>query len=218
MSEEIGKIDRPPVEEFRAGRKLYFVPLVFTPVQPQPELAGLFEKYWAQVEEHIENLESKLGKVSKVYHELVPMGGDEGSRAIAEFNTGSYGIVRVRLAIGAELLPIESADLLTEFMDWSKCLSVGLQNQKVFDMVWKYYTEAHKKRDEHIAEQISETLKEGEAAVLLMREGHAVQFPQDVQVIYVAPPALDEMKRWLRDREAELQAAQSKAAKEEARE
>ena len=35
-----------------------------------------------------------------------------------------------------------------------------------------------------------------------MRENHQVQFPPDVQVFYVAPPALDEIRRWLREREA----------------
>jgi hypothetical protein len=35
-----------------------------------------------------------------------------------------------------------------------------------------------------------------------MREGHQVQFPEDIQVFYIAPPALDEIRRWLRDQEA----------------
>jgi hypothetical protein len=34
-----------------------------------------------------------------------------------------------------------------------------------------------------------------------MRENHQVQFPPDVQVFYIAPPALDEIRRWLRERE-----------------
>ena len=34
-----------------------------------------------------------------------------------------------------------------------------------------------------------------------MRENHQVQFSEDIQIIYVSPPALDEIKRWLRERE-----------------
>jgi hypothetical protein len=64
-----------------------------------------------------------------------------------------------------------------------------------------------KKRNEYIARQIDETLKPDEIGVLFMREGHQVQFPQDIQVIYVAPPALDEIERWLRDREAKQKEA-----------
>jgi hypothetical protein len=33
-----------------------------------------------------------------------------------------------------------------------------------------------------------------------MREGHQVQFPSDIQVFYVAPPSLDEIKRWLKEK------------------
>jgi len=45
-------------------------------------------------------------------------------------------------------------------------------------------------------------LKADETAILFIREGHAVQFPQDIEVFSVAPPALDEIRRWLRDRTA----------------
>ena len=42
-----------------------------------------------------------------------------------------------------------------------------------------------------------------------MREGHQVQFPVDIQVFYVAPPGLDEIKRWVRERESEGQGQSS---------
>jgi len=38
-----------------------------------------------------------------------------------------------------------------------------------------------------------------------MREGHQLQFPSNIQILYVAPPTLDEIKRWLRARADELQ-------------
>jgi hypothetical protein len=115
---------------------------------------------------------------------------------------------------GAELEPLEDADLLTESMDWTKCLAVGLQNQKVFDQVYESYTQAHKKRNEHIAKMIDETLKGGEAGVLLMREGHQVQFPADIEVFYVSPPELDEIKRWLRTREMEEEKPEAESPEE----
>jgi len=37
--------------------------------------------------------------------------------------------------------------------------------------------------------------------LLIMQENHGVTIPPDVQLFYVAPPALDEIKRWLRDQE-----------------
>ena len=100
-----------------------------------------------------------------------------------------------------EELRTEETKLLTELMDWTKCLAAGLQNQEVFSKVYEFYLEVSKKRNEYIARQIDETLEADEIGLLFIREGHQVQFPSDIQIFYVAPPALDELKRWLRDRE-----------------
>ena len=205
MSQELGKIEKPSVEEYRAARKLFFVPLLFTPKQLEGELFEKVFRYWDQVESQLSNLELKLGIVKKVYHELVPIGGEEGSKIIEELNSTSYGIVKARLDKGAQLEPLEDADLLTESMDWTKCLAIGLQNQKVFDKVYEAYLQAQTKRNEHIAKMINGTLKEGEVGILLMREGHQVQFPADIEVFYISPPGLDEIKRWLRTREIEAE-------------
>lgn len=211
MSQELGKIEKPAVEEYKAARKLFFVPLIFTPRDIQGELFEKVFRYWDQVESQLTSLELKLGIARKVYHELVPVGGEEGSKIIEELNSTSYGIIKARLDKGAELEPLEDADLLTESMDWTRCLAVGLQNAKVFDKVYEFYVESQKKRNEHIAKMINDTLKESEVGILLMREGHQVQFPGDIEVFYVAPPGLDEIKRWLRtkDIEAEKEAGES---------
>jgi len=205
MSQELGKIEKPSVEEYKAARKLFFVPLIFTPRDIQGELFEKVFRYWDQVEVQLTSLELKLGVAKKVYHELVPVGGEEGGKIIEELNSTSYGIIKARLDKGAELEPLEDADLLTESMDWTRCLAVGLQNQKVFDKVYESYIQAQKKRNEHIAKMINDTLKESEVGILLMREGHQVQFPADIEVFYVSPPGLDEIKRWLRTKEVEAE-------------
>ncbi len=205
MSQELGKIEKPAVEEYKAARKLFFVPLLFTPREIQGELFEKVFRYWDQVEVQLTSLELKLGIAKKVYHELVPVGGEEGSKIIEELNSTSYGIIKARLDKGAELEALEDADLLTESMDWTRCLAVGLQNAKVFDKVYQSYIEAQKKRNEHIAKMIDDTLKESEVGILLMREGHQVQFPADIEVFYVSPPGLDEIKRWLRTKEVEAE-------------
>jgi hypothetical protein len=48
-----------------------------------------------------------------------------------------------------------------------------------------------------------------------MGEGHKVQFPSDIQVFYVSPPALDDLKRWMRDYEAKMKAESAAAADQE---
>jgi hypothetical protein len=214
MAQELGKIEKPSAEKYKGARKLFFVPLIFSPRDVQRELFEKIFRYWDQVESQLLNLELKLGVVKKIYHELVPVGGAEGCKIIEELNSTSYGIVKARIDKGAELHGLEDAELLTESMDWTKCLAVGLQNQKVFDKVYEFYIEAYRKRNEHIAKRIDETLKEGEAGVLLMREGHQVQFPSDIEVFYVSPPGLDEIKRWLRSREMEEEKTEAKSPKE----
>jgi len=205
MAKKLGKIEKPPVEKYSKGRKLLFVPLLFSPPEPEDAFVEKARKYWEEVEAHITNLELKLGNVNKVYHELVPVGGEEGCKVIEELNSESYQIVRARLDKGAEVQPIEDIELLTEFMDWSRCLSVGLQNPKVLTKVYESYSKVRSKRNEEMAKKIDKTLKEENIGILLMREGHQVQFPTDIEVFYVAPPGLDEIKRWLRAREEELQ-------------
>lgn len=201
MAEELGKIEKPSAEEFQKGRRLYFVPLVYCGKEPEPEYLERFNRYWEQVEDQMRELELKLGRVGKIYHELIPVGGDDGIKVVKELNEKSSQIIEIRLGEGAQLNATEEAGLLTEFMDWTKCLAAGLQNQKVAVKVYEFYVEASRKRNEYIAKQIDETLQKDEIGILFMREGHHIQFPPDIQIFYVAPPSLDELKRWLRDRE-----------------
>lgn len=205
MSEKLGEIEKPSVEEYRSGRKLLFVPLIFTPAEPQADFLELVNRYWSQVEAQVSKLEATLSEVNKVYHELIPVGGKEGMKAIEELNSGSYQIAAARSKKGVELQPFENSEVLTEFMDWSKCLAAGLQNPGVVIKVYESYIEAQKRRNSHLAKQIDDTLKKDEIGMLLMREGHQVQVPPDIQVFYIAPPSLDEIKRWLRARETEVQ-------------
>ncbi|HEY98470.1 MAG TPA: hypothetical protein G4O16_09870 [Dehalococcoidia bacterium] len=201
MTEELGKIEKPSVEEFKEGRKLYFIPLIYRGEDSPDEYIIKFNKYWEQVEKQIAELEAKLGAVKRIYHELVPAVGDDGIKAIEELCDKSCKIVRECLERGAQLEAAEGTDILTEFMDWSRCLMIGLQNPKVINQVYESYLEATKKRNEYIITRINETLQKNETGILIMRENHQLQFPTDIQIIYVAPPALDEIKRWLREQE-----------------
>lgn len=201
MAEELGKIEKPPVEKFKKGRKLYFIPLIYGGKDLPEDYLEKFNKYWEQVEKQVAELGEKLGEVRRVYHELVAVSGDEGSKAVKELSERSYKIVQACLGKKAKLEAVEDGDILSEFMDWSRCLIIGLQNPKVVSKVYDSYVEIGKKRNEYIARKIDKTLEENEIGVLFMGENHQVQFPSDIQIFYVAPPALDEIKRWLRERE-----------------
>lgn len=197
MSEILGKMEKPEAAQFKNGRKLFFVPLIFKPMEEDNALSELAAKYWSEVETQLGNLEAKLSDVKRVYHELLP--GEEGIKRLRDLSIGSHHLVELLMERGAVLTEVEDTEVLGEFLDWGRCLSVGLQNQTVFGKVYAFYQEAQRKRDENIARRIDETLQADETAVLFMREGHHVQFPTDIQVFYVAPPSLDALKRVLRE-------------------
>ena len=201
-SQELGKIEKPEAEKFQKGRKLIFVPLVFAPYENETELQKLHDKYWQQVEEQIANLEGKLMDVTRIYHEFICTDGEEGVKEIERMNAGSYDVVKNMVKKGAKLMAAESVELLGEFMDWNKCLSAGISSQKVITKVYEFYNEALKSREEWIRKGIDLTLGEDEFGLLVMRENNKIQFPSNVEVFYVAPPSLDEIKRWVRDKKS----------------
>ena len=201
MAEELGKIEKLPVDKYKKGRKLFFVPCVYLGGGLPEEYNQKFNQYWEQVKTQIDELSAKLGEINTVYHELIPVSGKEGVASLKELNSQGYKIIKSGLDKKARLEALEDTDLLTEFMDWSRCLVIGLQNPKVLSTVYDAYSKVSKERNESMARKIDETLKDNEVGIILMRENHQVQFPSDIQVFYVSPPALDDIKRWLRDQE-----------------
>ncbi|MCH8298783.1 MAG: hypothetical protein IH873_12010, partial [Chloroflexi bacterium] len=63
----------------------------------------------------------------------------------------------------------------------------------------EWHSDSNRQRYEHIANQIDSTLGENETGLLLISERHQVQFPSDIEVFYVSPPALDDYRRWLQN-------------------
>ena len=200
MAKQVGKIEKPAAEYFVSKRKLYLVPLLFAGKEAPAEYVEKFNLYWEQVSEHVANLESKIGKVSHIFHESMVQAGKNGLKVMKIFNPSGYRIAKDKCKSEAVLEATEDRELAEESMDWERCLLLGFISQKVAKMVTEFYIEALKKRYEHIARRIDETLKDNEVGMLFIREGHMVQFPQDIEVFSVAPPALDEIHRWQRDR------------------
>lgn len=214
MAEQLGKVEKPPAERFRLGKKLYLVPLVYLNEDAPPEYRERCERYWQQVEGQLGNLETKIGKVDWVYHESVYESGEAGVKVVEKINPASYRVVRSKCDAGAVLEAIEGKDLVEEAVDWERCILLGFVSERVASKVLELYSEASKKRYEFMAKRISETLQGNEAGLLLIREGHKLQFPSDVEVFSVFPPALDEIHRWVRDRAWGVQ-GEAKAEKEE---
>jgi hypothetical protein len=199
VPERLGKIERLEAERFKQGKKLYLVPLVYSGEKAPDEYKEKSNRYWQQVAEQLTNLASKIGRVNRVYHESIFQSGEDGMKALERLDPGGYQIARTQYDNGAIFEAIEDEELFEEVMDWQRCLMLGFMSNKVATKVSEFYTEAAKKRNESIATKISETLEEDEAGLMFIREEHSVQFPNDVEVFSIFPPALDEIHRWLRD-------------------
>jgi hypothetical protein len=210
MAEELGKIERPEVTEFKQGRRLFFVPLVTSVDSGDLELTLRIGKYWDQVEAQINNLENRLGKVNCIFYEMVTGEGEKAIEIIETMCKDSLKITRSLMEAGARLYPLEDAEILLEFIDWGRCLNIGLQSNTVFNQVYDSYKKARQRRDDAIIRKIDENLGSEETGILIMQEEHGLQFPPDIQVIYVSPPALDELKRWARDMETRAQKEEKK--------
>jgi hypothetical protein len=200
VTKKVGKIEKPPAEDFKQGKKLYLVPLLYSSEDAPSEYKEKYSCYWQQVIEQLSNLESKIGRVSRIYHETISQSGEDGMKVVERLNPSSYEIAKDKCDNGAVFEAVEEKELLEETMDWERCLLLGFVSEKVASKVSEFYVEAAKKRHEFMAKKLEETLKDDEAGLLFIGEGHRLQFPGDIEVFSVFPPALDEIHRWLRDR------------------
>ena len=199
MTEQVGKIEKPPAEDFKQRKKLYLVTLLYSSEDAPSEYKEKCSCYWQQVIEQLSNLESKIGRVKRIYHETISQSGEDGMKLVERLNPSSYQIAKGMCDSGAVFEAIEEKELLKETMDWERCLLIGFVSEKVASKVSEFYVEAAKKRHEFMAKKLEETLKDDEAGLLFIGEGHRLQFPSDIEVFSVFPPALDEIQRWLRD-------------------
>ncbi len=199
MGEELGHIERPAVESFGGERKLFVVPLILRGKEAPPQYSEKFDLYWQQVREHLARLEEKTGPVQSIYHEAMVAGGEEGLKILEQMSQPSHAIVKERCQKGARLEATDDRELAEESMDWERIMLGGFLSEKVARVVSGCYVEAARKRYEHMATSIHQTLKPGERGLLFITEGHALQFPGDTAVFSVFPPALDQIHKWFRD-------------------
>ncbi len=209
MSTPLSQFEKPGASQYLGRRKLFLVPHFPFPPDVPDELKSLLEKYWTELRDHINNLERSLGAVGHVFHEMLFVEGEEGLGILEQLSPQGHSFIKSMCSSTATLEATEDGDNLQENADWQRCLSIGLASEKVMNLAMEGYQETTQKRYEHIGSRIDETLKENETGVLFIREDHRVQFASDIQVFYVAPPALNELKRWLNDQN---QAAQRAAA------
>ena len=197
MTQPLSQFEKTPADAYDGARKIFLVPnYVLPPGIPEEGVAHL-ERYWSEVRDAIANLERTLGKITHIYHEMLYVEGDEAVAMLESLNPQGSAFIQALRSGSAVLEAAEDREVVEEHIDWQRILSIGLMSQKISMMAIEGFNTTLQQRFEKIGERIGETLQEGESAALFIREDHRVQFPSDIQVFYVAPPALDALKRWM---------------------
>ena len=210
MAQELGRISKPNVDQYKGLRKLLLVPLVYGPSAEDEAGTASLQKYWDQMQEQVAALQTALGGLHRIYHESLTQGGPEGLQQLEGRDQRSYNFIQAKCQAGATLEATESQDLLIETLDLQRCLMIPLNSEKVAVQLHDWFNKSNLERYQHIAQQIDQTLGEDETGVLLISERHQVQFPTDIEVFYVSPPALDEFRRWLQNWVAQQQKAMAR--------
>ena len=78
-------------------------------------------------------------------------------------------------------------------------MMIPLASTTVASKLQEWHSDSNRQRYEHIANKIDSTLGENETGLLMISERHQVQFPSDIEVFYISPPALDEYRHWLQN-------------------
>jgi len=199
MAEELGRIQRPTASQYDGRRKLLLVPLVYGPQTNDPAGAEVLQNYWDQMQTQVNALEDALGGLQHIYHESLTLGGLEGLEQLGAADQRSHAFISEKTESGTVLEPTEDMDILLETLDLQRCMMIPLASPNVGSRLQEWHADSNRQRYEHIANQIDNTLGENETGLLLISERHQVQFPVDMEVFYVSPPALDEYRRWFQN-------------------
>jgi len=204
MEQKLGQIEKPKVAVFLDARKLFCLPLIpsIKIEEDSKDLRNSIDLFWREAGKQIDDLE-RAGKISYIFYETVTKDGEAGLEMVKQISEQSYGIVQEKMGEGAELVIMEDEEVVDEFLDWSICLSVVRKSQKVQKKILEFYRDALKRRFERNAKTIDDTIKNGEAALLIMTEENRIQIqsylPSDIEVFLIHPPALNDFQRCLRD-------------------
>ena len=82
MATPITQMPKPDAGQYSGERKLFLVPSFMMPPTLPEDGQALLDGYWSEVRDHVGSLSRSLGQVSRVYHELVHEGGDNGLEGV----------------------------------------------------------------------------------------------------------------------------------------
>lgn len=216
MAQELSRIERPSAAQYQGKRKLLLAPLIFGVPAEAPEGMEILQRYWEQMQSQISSLERSLGPLRRIYHESLVLGGEDGLQQLSLADQRSHGFVAARVESGAALEATEDAKSFLESLDLQRCMMLPLASPSVVTRLQDWFSESTRRRYADIGERIDATLQPDELGLLMISERHQVQFPPDIEVFYIAPPALDDFHRWVQRWASEQQNAHEEAMRKAA--
>ncbi|MDH4028078.1 MAG: hypothetical protein OEU95_04530 [Nitrospirota bacterium] len=198
----IGKISRPDIEKYRDRKKIYFVKNIYLPQNANDKYRAIFDRYWKEVDEHLEKLET-AGKISKIFCESIYMTGEKAMKVLKAMNAPMEKLVKKRIAAGGEFIPLEDEETFGAYIDWNNCLML-VRTPGVYKTIHEHFDRTVKARHEHIRSVLQQNIKDGEAGLLIMREEdrERLEVPDDIEFFYVMPPAYDDLIHYIQDRDS----------------
>ncbi len=211
MSQQLSRIERPSAAQYQGKRKLLLAPLIFGVPAEAEEGIEILQRYWEEMQSQISSLERSLGPLRRIYHESLALGGEEGLQQLGLANQRSHGFIAAKVESGVALEATEDAESFLESLDLQRCMMLPLASPGVSAKLQEWFAEATRRRYAGIGERIDVTLQPDELGLLMISERHQIQFPLDIEVFHIAPPALDDFHRWVQRWASEQQRAHEKA-------
>lgn len=193
------------------GRTLVYIPIIHTDPDLGSLASGLEEKavkllgsYWGEHKKTVAGywqeitrfLERKTFTEVLVFQDGLPAGGETAQAIIeklAQAGSPNYQLLEGLVKMGARVQKTEDPELLKQEYQLTKDL-VARKNfvSAVFDF-FKYKLKKNKllsARDEHIAKQINQNLKEGETGVCFLGAYHDVlsKLAGDIEIVLAKDP------------------------------
>ncbi len=215
---ELGKIEKPEAASFTAKRKLYVIPVL-----PFEEMASQYkldmakvERFWGEVREKINHFLSKYGKISFVFIEGINEDEEKGIEFFERFGkeTNHYRLIKSLVDDGAKIKGIDKKQYMERlkllFDEYSKTfmqdieeIHRGFYGKDIDFEGWRnYLVKKIQETQDEIGKATTRVINEMPAdssGILIITDGRPVEFPGDVDVFQVRPPAFDEIDRNIRD-------------------
>ncbi len=215
---ELGKIEKPEVNNFKGKRKLYVVPTL-----PFEDLAMQFnldnekvERFWLEVKEKIDYFVSTYGDINVLYSEGLNDDENIGLEFFYKFGKESnhYKLIKNLVDKGANLRGIDKSEFMRKsrliFEEYSKSFLPEIEEiHKGFygkDIDFDRWREYLAKRIQEIQDEMGKLalkiindMPENANGILIITDGRPIEFPESMDVFQIRPPSFDEIARIVRE-------------------